>query len=63
MPSEHRGRSPARRKNNLPQRLAGNVAVTAGRRQSQLDIAVDEIGRNMTGVQNDVSKLADFEQL
>jgi NAD(P)-dependent dehydrogenase (short-subunit alcohol dehydrogenase family) len=39
-----------------------HVFVT-GRRQTELDAAVAEIGRNVTGVQGDVSKLVDLDRL
>jgi NAD(P)-dependent dehydrogenase (short-subunit alcohol dehydrogenase family) len=39
-----------------------HVFIT-GRRQSELDTAVAEIGRNVTAVQGDVSKLADLDRL
>lgn len=39
-----------------------HVFIT-GRRKNELDAAVKEIGRNVTGVQGDVSKLADIEKL
>jgi NAD(P)-dependent dehydrogenase (short-subunit alcohol dehydrogenase family) len=39
-----------------------HVFIT-GRRQSELDAAVSEIGHNATGVQGDVSKLADIDKL
>ncbi len=39
-----------------------HVFIT-GRRQSELDRAVKEIGRNVTGVQGDVAKLADLDRL
>jgi NAD(P)-dependent dehydrogenase (short-subunit alcohol dehydrogenase family) len=39
-----------------------HVFIT-GRRQAELDAAVKEIGRNATGVQGDVSKLADLDRL
>jgi len=38
------------------------VFVT-GRRQTELDAAVSQIGHNVTGVQGDVSKLADLDRL
>jgi NAD(P)-dependent dehydrogenase (short-subunit alcohol dehydrogenase family) len=46
-------------------RLAADGAYVfiTGRRQSGLDAAVAEIGRNVTGVQGDVSKLADLDRL
>jgi hypothetical protein len=34
-----------------------------GRRQSELDAAVKEIGKNITGVQGNVSNLADLDRL
>lgn len=39
-----------------------HVFIT-GRRQSELDAAVKQIGKNVTGVQGDVSKLADLDRL
>ena len=47
------------------QRLAAEGAhvFITGRRQSELDAAVRQIGRNTTGVQGDVSKLADLDRL
>jgi NAD(P)-dependent dehydrogenase (short-subunit alcohol dehydrogenase family) len=39
-----------------------HVFIT-GRRQTELDAAVTEIGRNVTGVQGDVAKLADLDRL
>jgi NAD(P)-dependent dehydrogenase (short-subunit alcohol dehydrogenase family) len=41
----------------------GAYLFITGRRQSELDAAVNEIGRNVTGVQSDVSKLADLDKL
>jgi NAD(P)-dependent dehydrogenase (short-subunit alcohol dehydrogenase family) len=41
----------------------GAYVFMTGRRQSELDRAVNEIGRNVTGVQNDVAKLEDLDQL
>jgi NAD(P)-dependent dehydrogenase (short-subunit alcohol dehydrogenase family) len=41
----------------------GAQVVITGRRQAELDTAVKEIGRNVTGVQGDVSKLADTDRL
>jgi NAD(P)-dependent dehydrogenase (short-subunit alcohol dehydrogenase family) len=41
----------------------GAYVFITGRRQSELDTAVSEIGRNVTGVQSDVSKLADLDKL
>jgi NAD(P)-dependent dehydrogenase (short-subunit alcohol dehydrogenase family) len=72
---------------NMPQKLAGKVAVVTGgssgiglatakrfvdegayvfitgRRQSELGTAVSQIGKNVTGVQSDVSKMADLDKL
>ena len=47
------------------QRLAneGAYVFITGRRQSELDAAVKQIGRNVTGVQGDVAKLADLDRL
>jgi NAD(P)-dependent dehydrogenase (short-subunit alcohol dehydrogenase family) len=39
-----------------------HVFIT-GRRQTELDAAVEEIGKNVTGVRGDVSKLADLDRL
>lgn len=39
-----------------------HVFIT-GRRQTELDAAVEEIGKNVTGVQSDVSNLADLDRL
>jgi len=39
-----------------------HVFIT-GRRQAELDAAVKQIGKNATGVQGDVSKLADLDRL
>jgi NAD(P)-dependent dehydrogenase (short-subunit alcohol dehydrogenase family) len=41
----------------------GAYVFITGRRQGELDAAVAEIGRNVTGVQGDVSKLADLDRL
>jgi len=41
----------------------GAQVVIAGRRQSELDAAVRQIGENATGVQGDVSNLADIDRL
>ena len=41
----------------------GAYVFITGRRQSELDAAVSEIGHNATGVQGDVSKLADIDKL
>jgi NAD(P)-dependent dehydrogenase (short-subunit alcohol dehydrogenase family) len=39
-----------------------DVFIT-GRRQSELDAAVKQIGKNITGIQGDVSNLADLDRL
>jgi NAD(P)-dependent dehydrogenase (short-subunit alcohol dehydrogenase family) len=41
----------------------GAYVFITGRRNSELAAAVQEIGRNVTGVQGDVSKLADLDRL
>lgn len=41
----------------------GASVFITGRRQKELDEAVKAIGRNVTGVQGDVSKLADLDRL
>jgi len=41
----------------------GAYVFITGRRQTELDAAVKEIGENVTGVQSDVSKLADLDGL
>src|SRR5713226_6400581 len=41
----------------------GAYVFMTGRRQSELDGAVKQIGHNVTGVQGDVSKLADLDKL
>jgi NAD(P)-dependent dehydrogenase (short-subunit alcohol dehydrogenase family) len=41
----------------------GAYAFITGRRQSELDAAVRQIGKNVTGVQSDVSRLADLDRL
>ena len=41
----------------------GAYVFITGRRQKELDAAVKEIGRNVTAVQGDVSKLADLDRL
>jgi len=41
----------------------GAFVFITGRRQSELDSAVNQIGRNVTGVQSDVSKPADLDKL
>jgi len=47
------------------QRLVGEGAYVfiTGRRQSELDAAVKQIGKNVTAVQGDVSNLADLDRL
>src|ERR1700757_4848876 len=41
----------------------GAYVLITGRRQQELDGAVKAIGSNVTGVQGDVSKLADLDRL
>jgi NAD(P)-dependent dehydrogenase (short-subunit alcohol dehydrogenase family) len=41
----------------------GAYVFITGRRQEQLDAAVQEIGRNVRGVRSDVSNLADLDRL
>jgi NAD(P)-dependent dehydrogenase (short-subunit alcohol dehydrogenase family) len=41
----------------------GALVFITGRRQSELDAAVKQIGKNVTGVQGDVSNLADLDRL
>ncbi|MFZ3216085.1 MAG: glucose 1-dehydrogenase [Candidatus Acidiferrales bacterium] len=41
----------------------GAYVFITGRRQSELDAAVKKIGKNVTGVQGDVAKLADLDRL
>jgi NAD(P)-dependent dehydrogenase (short-subunit alcohol dehydrogenase family) len=41
----------------------GAYVFVAGRRDPELAAAVKEIGRNVTGVQGDVSNLADLDRL
>jgi NAD(P)-dependent dehydrogenase (short-subunit alcohol dehydrogenase family) len=41
----------------------GAQVFITGRRQTELDAAVKAIGKNVTGVQSDVSKLADLDRL
>ncbi|WP_017318398.1 glucose 1-dehydrogenase [Mastigocladopsis repens] len=41
----------------------GAYVFITGRRQTELDTAVEEIGKNVTGVQSDVSKLVDLDRL
>ncbi len=41
----------------------GAYVFITGRRRSELDAAVEQIGRNVTAVQGDVSKLADLDRL
>ncbi len=41
----------------------GAYVYVTGRRQEELDKAVKEIGGNVTGVQGDISKLADLDRL
>ena len=41
----------------------GAYVFITGRRKSELDAALKEIGRNVTGIQGDASKLADIDAL
>lgn len=41
----------------------GAYVFITGRRQSELDAAVKELGENATGVQGDVANLTDIEKL
>ncbi|WP_036487056.1 glucose 1-dehydrogenase [Myxosarcina sp. GI1] len=41
----------------------GAYVFITGRRQTELDAAVKEIGKNVTGIQGDVSNLADLDRL
>ncbi len=41
----------------------GAYIFITGRRQTELDAAVDEIGKNVMGIQSDVSNLADLDRL
>jgi NAD(P)-dependent dehydrogenase (short-subunit alcohol dehydrogenase family) len=41
----------------------GAYVFITGRRQSELEAAIKQIGRNVTGVQGDVAKLADLDRL
>src|SRR5580704_11042159 len=41
----------------------GAYVFITGRRQAELDAAVKQIGRNIAGVQGDVSNLADLDRL
>jgi len=50
----------------LPRRSVsseGAYVFITGRRQSELDAAVRQIGENVTGVQGDVSNLSDLDRL
>jgi len=41
----------------------GAYVFITGRRQNELDKAVKQIGRNVAGVQSDVSNIADLDRL
>src|SRR5713101_2775234 len=41
----------------------GAYVFITGRRQNELDAAVKQIGKNVTGVQGDVSNLTDLDRL
>ena len=43
--------------------LEGAYVFITGRTQAKLDEAVKQVGSNVTGVQGDVSKLADLDRL
>jgi NAD(P)-dependent dehydrogenase (short-subunit alcohol dehydrogenase family) len=43
--------------------VEGAYVFITGRRQSELDTAVKQIGKNVTGVQGDVPNLADLDRL
>jgi NAD(P)-dependent dehydrogenase (short-subunit alcohol dehydrogenase family) len=42
---------------------AGAYVFITGRRQTELDAGVNEINKNVTGIQGDVSNLADLDRL
>jgi NAD(P)-dependent dehydrogenase (short-subunit alcohol dehydrogenase family) len=41
----------------------GAYVFITGRRQTELDAAVEDIGKNVTGIQSDASKLEDLDRL
>jgi NAD(P)-dependent dehydrogenase (short-subunit alcohol dehydrogenase family) len=41
----------------------GAYVFITGRRQSEVDNAINRIGKNVTGVQGDVSNIADLDRL
>jgi len=41
----------------------GAYVFITGRRQKELDVAVSDIGKNVTGIQGDVTNLADLDRL
>jgi NAD(P)-dependent dehydrogenase (short-subunit alcohol dehydrogenase family) len=43
--------------------LDGAHVFITGRRQNELDAAVSEIGKNVTGIQGDVRNLVDLDRL
>ncbi len=43
--------------------VEGAYVFITDRRQTELDAAVTEIGKNVTGIQSDVSNLADLDRL
>ena len=43
--------------------VEGAYVYITGRRQTELDAAVEAIGKNVTGIQSDVSKLEDLDRL
>ena len=41
----------------------GAYVFITGRRQNELDTAISEIGKNVMGIQGDVSNLADLDRI
>lgn len=41
----------------------GSYVFITGRRQKELDVALSEIGKNVVGIQGDVSNLEDLDRL
>ncbi len=41
----------------------GAYVFITGRRQSELETAIKQIGKNVSGIQGDVSKMADLDRL
>jgi NAD(P)-dependent dehydrogenase (short-subunit alcohol dehydrogenase family) len=46
-----------------PEVADGAYVFITGRRQRELDVAVEQVGRNVTGVQGDVSNVGDLDRL